>query len=196
MRNGQAPRLDITAHIIVKIPHNGLLQGTTAVRQARAVCAKTNMAVMGGDCAVLHGGWDSTVDQPWLGDMTEFRSLRATVHRQHCLPPPYPKPILKQPEVCVWQAKTIIYERDRGKRCHLSNRRLPLWSQTALFFQEDGDYTGAREAYSRARAVFTDRFGRNDPRARSAAASATAAHRKTTPPTPASGRSFNASSGR
>lgn len=42
----------------------------------------------------------------------------------------------------------------------------------SLFFQEAGDYAGARDAFSRARAVFVDRFGKNDARARSAMAAA------------------------
>ncbi len=58
--------------------------------------------------------------------------------------------------------------------------------------QEEGDYHGAKNAFSQARAIFTDRFGKHDHRARSAAASAVAAHRMTAPPSPAVGRAFNA----
>lgn len=61
-----------------------------------------------------------------------------------------------------------------------------------LFLQEEGDHSGARAAFSQARAIFTDRFGRNDPRSRGAAAAAVAAHRKAPPPSPATGRAFRA----
>ena len=63
------------------------------------------------------------------------------------------------------------------------------------FAQEEGDHHGARYAFSQARAIFTDRFGRNDPRARGAAAAAVAAQRMTAPPSPAVGRAFNARQG-
>lgn len=43
-----------------------------------------------------------------------------------------------------------------------------------------GDHAGARDAFSRARVVFSDRYGKNDARARSAATAAMAAHRHAT----------------
>eukprot|EP00903_Cladosiphon_okamuranus_P011996 g11265.t1 len=59
--------------------------------------------------------------------------------------------------------------------------------------KEEGDHNGARDAFSQARAIFTDRFGRSDPRAKgAAAAAAVAAQRTTAPPSPAAGRAFNA----
>lgn len=61
-----------------------------------------------------------------------------------------------------------------------------------FFVQEEGDHYGARDAFCQARAIFTDRFGKNDPRARGAAAAAVAAQRMTPPPSPAAGRAFNA----
>lgn len=93
------------------------------------------------------------------------------------------------------------YERAKRRACSRSNARYasPLGTikadsvtyvtrTTPLCSQRSEDYLGARAAFSRARTIFADRYGKNDSRAKSAAASAIDAHRRTPHPLGATNR--------